>query len=119
MVRYVGLASLGANYSGGYWDRDAYVWDTLTDVRASLESIARGQGYAAHVAEWDDDGAAYAGAYDDSRTPCTDSPTILLTLNGPGVLEVLESDGPYACDHIAYIGRDGYAHISRNIDAHC
>ena len=83
-------------------------------VRASLDSIARGQGYAAHVAEWNDDGSAYAGAWDDSRTPCTDSPTIAIASNGAGALAALESDGLYACDRIAYIGRDGYAHTSRD-----
>ena len=120
MTGYVGLANLGPNYAGGYWDTDAYVWDTLADVRASLESIARGHGYAAHVAEWDEHGTCRAGAWDDSRTPCTDTPTILLACGGDrwGTLETLESDGPYACDLIAYIGRDGYAHTSRDVVSH-
>lgn len=119
MPGYVGLANLGSNYAGGYWSTDAYVWDTLAAVRASLDSIARGYGYAAHVAEWDDDGTVHAGAYDDSRTPCTDTPTILLAYaEPPGALEALEHDGPYACDFIAYIGRDGHAHTSGNVEAY-
>jgi len=116
MVKYVGLANLGPNYSGGYWGTDAYVFATLADVRASLDSIARGRGYVARVAEWNDDGTARAGNFDDSGTPCVDRPTIMVAHNVPGALEALEADGAYACDYVAYIGADGYAHVSRDIE---
>ena len=91
--KYVGIVNMGPNYAAPYWETDAYVWDTLEDVRASVRSIRRGYGVAAHVAEWDDTGAAYAGAFDDSCTPCADDVSITVMRNGADVLTLAETDG--------------------------
>ena len=88
--KYVGTVTMGPNYAAPYWDADAYVWDTLEDVRASLASIRRGRGVAARVAEWDDDGSARAGAVDDSLTLCADDVRAYVLRNVPGALEVGE-----------------------------
>lgn len=117
LPRYVGVVEMGANYSSPYWDGDAYVWDTLDDVRASLWSIARGAGVAARVAEWsDDESTAHRGHYDDSLTPCA-TPTILLAVNdgAPDTLRNLQNDGPYACDYAAYVGPRGGLVVTRDI----
>lgn len=91
--KYVGIVHMGPNYSEPYWDADAYVWDTLADVRASLASIRRGRGVDARVAEWGDDGCAIPGAVDDSLTPCAEDVRAYVLLNGPGVLSLAETDG--------------------------
>lgn len=91
--KYVGIIDMGPNYRAPYWDGDAYVWDTLEDVRASVRSIRNGHGVAARVAEWDDDGAARAGALDDSLTPCADDVSILILRNGADALTLAETDG--------------------------
>lgn len=91
--KYVGIVSMGPNYRESYWDADAYVWDTLEDVRASVRSIRDGYGVAAHVAEWNEDGSARAGAFDDSLTPCADDVSIVVLRNGADVLTLAETDG--------------------------
>lgn len=91
--KYVGIVNMGPNYRAPYWDGDAYVWDTLEDVRASVRSIRDGYGVAAHVAEWNEDGSARAGAFDDSGTPCADDVSILIMRNGKDVLTLAETDG--------------------------
>lgn len=91
--KYVGIVSMGPNYRESYWDGDAYVWDTLEDVRASVRSIRDGYGVAARVAEWDDNGVARAGAWDDSRTPCADDVHVTILRNGADVLTLAETDG--------------------------
>lgn len=91
--KYVGIVNMGHNYAAPYWDADAYVWDTLEDVRASIRSIRDGWGVAAHVAEWNDDGSARAGAFDDSCSPCADDVSIVILRNGADVLTLAETDG--------------------------
>lgn len=91
--KYVGIVNMGPNYLAPYWLTDAYVWNTLDDVRASIRSIRDGYGIAARVAEWNDDGSARAGAFDDSRTPCADDVSITVLRNGADVLTLAETDG--------------------------
>lgn len=91
--KYVGIVNMGPNYRESYWDGDAYVWDTLNDVRASVYSIRRGWGVSARVAEWNDDGSARAGAFDDSCSPCADDVSIVVLRNGADVLTLAETDG--------------------------
>ena len=91
--KYVGIVMMGPNYREPYWDIEAYVWDTLEDVRASARSVRNGRGVAARVAEWNDDGSARAGHTDDSRTPCADDVSIIVLRNGADVLTLAETDG--------------------------
>lgn len=91
--KYVGIVHMGPNYRAPYWGTDAYVWNTLDDVRASIRSIRNGRGVSAHVAEWNDDGAARAGAFDDSGTPCADDVHVIVMRNGADVLTLAETDG--------------------------
>lgn len=91
--KYVGIVRMGSSYAEPYWETDAYVWDTLADVRDSLRSIRRGRGVAARVAEWGDDGCAIPGALDDSLTPCADDVRAYVLRNGADVLALAETDG--------------------------
>lgn len=90
-AKYVGTVVLGPSYSHPYAASDAYVWDTLADVRRSLASARAGRGIGAHVAEWDYDGAAHEGHWDDSLTPCVDGAYAIVVRNAPGALEALET----------------------------
>ena len=47
---YVGIIDLGPSYSPAQWETDAYVWDSLDDVRASLASVRAGRGACNRVA---------------------------------------------------------------------
>lgn len=115
--RYVGTLDLGPSYSAPYADADAYVWDTLDDVRASVASAARGRGVAARAAEWpEDDGPAAAGHLDDSLTPCTEDVRALVFRNVPGVLRAMETDGAYAAEYVAFIGPRGAVRVSRDVE---
>lgn len=107
MVKYVGIVSMGPNYSAPDPAVDAYVWDTLDSVRASMRSIARGYGVAAHVAEWDESGSAYAGYTDGSLTPCADDVTVLIWHNGPGALDSMEREAASAYRLVRFGPRGG------------
>lgn len=102
MVKYVGLVSMGPNYSQPDPSTDAYVWDTLDSVRASLRSIARGRGANARVAEWDADGSARAGYVDHSLTPCADDVDILLWRNALEILDAMEHET--RADYVLTVG---------------
>jgi hypothetical protein len=104
--KYIGIVEMGANYSSPRWDVDAYVWDTLGDVLDSLASIRRGYGVRANVAEWNKDGSARAGNWDDSVTPCAE-PAIILARNGADALTSMEREGVYAADRVAFYGPRG------------
>ena len=107
--RYVGTVTMGSSYSAPYAATDAYVWDTLADIEDTVRSASAGRGVRARVAEWDDDGAALAGHFDDSLTPCADDVTVWFTDNTPGALEFLERDGGLA--RRAFLGPRGGFHV--------
>ncbi len=113
--RYVGILHLGPSYSEPQMAADAYVWDTLDDVRASLNSAARGYGINASVAEWDDeDGPARRGTHDSSLTPCTDGVTVIVWRNLPGTLRAAETEGFYSADYAIDYGPRGGIRTHRN-----
>lgn len=112
--KYVGITFMGPNYSAPDIASDAYVWDTLADIQASADNIGLGYGVRARVAEWADDESAYAGAYDDSRTPCADSVRILVWHNVPGTLTGAYEATP---DYVVYIGARGGIRVSRDWSA--
>jgi hypothetical protein len=105
--RYVGTLHLGANYSAPSVDSDAYVWDSLDDVARSVWSATCGHGVDARVAEWDDDGAARAGHYDDSVTPATDDVHAVVWLNVPGALDDAQREGYYSAARVVWRGSRG------------
>ena len=107
--RYVGTVTMGPSYAAPYAATDAYVWDTLDEVESTVRSATAGSGVRARVAEWDDDGAARAGHFDDSGTPCADEVTVWFTDNTPGALEFLERDGGLA--RRAFLGPRGGFHV--------
>lgn len=114
--RYVGLVLMGANYAAPDAATGAYVWNTLDGVRASVESIRSGRGVDALVAEWRDNGAAGAGEFDDSLTPCADDVRVYVYANGPGALEAMEESLDYA-ERVVYVGPRGGVRVSADLTA--
>ncbi len=112
--KWVGIVYFGQSYSDPDPTIDAYVWDTLLDVRHSVVSVARGRGVDARVAEWTDDGegCARAGHHVDSLTPAADHPRIYVWSNIPDTLRVMEESGPPLAERVVYIGARGGVRVS-------
>jgi len=115
--RYVGMVHMGASYSGPDPETGAYTWNTLEGVRHTVDSITRGRGVDASVAEWDDDddAPARAGHMDDSFTPCADDVHVLVFANVPGVLDAMRREGGYAADYVVHVGPRGGIRVTRDI----
>jgi hypothetical protein len=116
--RYVGMIYMGAGYSNPEPETGAYTWNTLEGVRHSVDSVIRGRGVDASVAEWnddDDDAPARAGHVDDSSTPCADDVRVLVFANVPGVLDAMRCEGAYAAEYVVHVGPRGGIRVTRDV----